>query len=200
MYSGVTVQPGDRGTRPRHPELRRLLERVRDPEIPVLSIVDLGIVRDARVDEGMATVVITPTYSGCPAMVEIRRDIRAALEAAGFRSVRVETVLHPAWSSDWLTDKARESLRRYGIAPPPPPGTARHPDSTAGAAKGDSTAAGAHPATAVARECRDSTAGAECPRCGSAKTRVISDFGSTACKALHKCRACLEPFESFKCI
>ena len=173
MYSGVTVQPGDRGTRPRHPELRRLLERVRDPEIPVLSIVDLGIVRDARVDEGMATVVITPTYSGCPAMVEIRRDIQAVLGAAGFRSVRVKTVLHPAWSSDWLTDKARESLRRYGIAPPPPPGTAR---------------------------CRDSTAGAECPRCGSAKTRVISDFGSTACKALHKCRACLEPFESFKCI
>ena len=154
-------------------DLQSLLERVKDPELPVLSIIDLGILRDISVDGGKVTVAITPTYSGCPAMGEIRRDIRAVLEDAGFRSVRIETVLHPAWSSDWLTDQARAKLREYGIAPP------------------------------AARNSRRGEAWEiepVCPQCGSRNTRVISDFGSAPCKALHKCRACLEPFESFKCI
>lgn len=169
----VPAQRSDRDDGPCHAEVWDLLDRVKDPEIPVLSIIDLGILRDASVVEDKVTVAITPTYSGCPAMGEIRRNIRAVLLDAGFRSVRIETVLHPAWSTDWLTDEARARLRGYGIAPPASTGTAR---------------------------CLALTADAGCPRCGSENTRVISDFGSTPCKALLKCRACLEPFESFKCI
>lgn len=165
------AQRSARGGGPRHAEIWDLLGRVKDPEIPVLSIIDLGILRDVSVVEGKVTVAITPTYSGCPAMVEIRRNIRAALSDAGFRPVWIETVLHPAWSSDWLTDEARARLREYGIAPP--------------------ASTGAAPCLAL-------TGDAECPRCGSGNTRVVSDFGSTPCKALHTCRACLEPFESFK--
>ena len=150
-----------------------MLDRVKDPEIPVLSIVDLGILQDIKVAGEKVTVAITPTYSGCPAMGEIRGRIRAVLADAGFRSVRVKTVLTPAWSSDWLTDEARSRLRSYGIAPPAVTRTTR---------------------------CAERVPDPACPQCGSRNTRVISDFGSAPCKALHTCRACLEPFESFKCI
>lgn len=173
MGPAVPVQRCDRGEGPRHAELWNLLERVKDPEIPVLSIVDLGILRDVSLVESKVTVAITPTYSGCPAMAEIRENIRDVLSDAGFWPVRIETVLHPAWSSDWLTDEARARLRGYGIAPPASQGTAR---------------------------CLTLTVDAQCPRCGSENTQIVSDFGSTPCKALHKCLACLEPFESFKCI
>ena len=140
--------------------IRAVLEEVPDPEVPAVSVVDLGIVR--AVDEGR--VVITPTYTGCPATEVIERDIRAALDAAGFRHVRIETALSPAWTTDWITPRGREKLRAYGIAPPVPRGAA-----------------------------------VACPQCGSADTEEISRFGSTACKALWRCRACAEPFDLFKC-
>jgi ring-1,2-phenylacetyl-CoA epoxidase subunit PaaD len=138
-----------------------VLESVPDPEIPVISIVDLGIVRAATPER----VTITPTYTGCPATEVIERDVRAALDAAGFREVAIETVLAPPWTTEWITPAGREKLRAYGIAPP--------------------NAAGE-------REVR-------CPQCGSADTAEISRFGSTPCKAQWRCKACLEPFDLFKC-
>jgi ring-1,2-phenylacetyl-CoA epoxidase subunit PaaD len=145
----------------RIPALWSVLEAVPDPEIPVLSIVDLGIVRG--VEEGK--VVLTPTYTGCPATEAIARDVRDALDAAGFRDVRVETTLSPPWTSDWITAAGRRKLRDYGIAPPNAPGQRT----------------------------------AECPQCGSRRTREISRFGSTPCKALWRCLDCAEPFDLFKC-
>jgi ring-1,2-phenylacetyl-CoA epoxidase subunit PaaD len=139
----------------------RVLEAVPDPEIPAVSVVDLGIVREVRTDR----VLITPTYTGCPATVAIERDIRAALDAAGFRDVAVETVLSPPWTTDWISEAGKARLRAYGIAPPVPAGE-----------------------RAVA-----------CPQCGSTDTEEVSRFGSTPCKALWRCRACLEPFDLFKC-
>jgi len=147
------------------------LDAVKDPEIPVLSIWDLGILRDVRQDGDDVTVVITPTYSGCPAMRVIAQDIASELAARGVMAVRVETRLAPAWTTDWMSEDGRERLRAYGIAPP-----------QGCAAQGDATAV------------------PSCPLCGSANTRQISEFGSTACKALHKCQDCLEPFDYFKCI
>lgn len=173
MKPGAPAQRTDTDGQTGNRELWSLLDRVKDPEIPVLSIVDLGILRDVNVAGDRVTVAITPTYSGCPAMGEIRGRIRAVLADAGFRSVRFETVLRPAWTTDWLSDEARTRLRRYGIAPPVGTPTTR---------------------------CAERTPDPACPQCGSSDTRVISDFGSAPCKALHKCRACLEPFESFKCI
>ena len=139
--------------------LWRVLEGVADPEIPVVSVVDLGIVRDVRPDR----VVITPTYTGCPATQVIERDIRSALDAAGFRNVAIETVLSPPWTTDWISERGKQKLHAYGIAPPTPRGPVI------------------------------------CPQCGSAATEEISRFGSTPCKALWRCRACLEPFDRFKC-
>jgi ring-1,2-phenylacetyl-CoA epoxidase subunit PaaD len=138
-----------------------LLERVPDPEIPVLSITDLGIVREASEER----VVLTPTYTGCPATHVIEAMVREALDRAGFAQVPIETTLTPPWTTDWITDEGREKLRAYGIAPPIPAGT------------------------------RD----VHCPQCNSAQTEEISRFGSTPCKALWRCRACLEPFDLFKC-
>ena len=147
-----------------------------DPEIPVLSVADLGVLRDVRVDEdGRATAVITPTYSGCPAMLAIELSIVAALDEAGFEDARVETVLSPAWTTDWLTEEGRAALKAYGIAPP------------AGASKSKLALFGAAPAVS-------------CPQCGASETEKISEFGSTACKSLWRCRACFEPFDYFKCI
>lgn len=149
-----------------------MLERVPDPEIPVLSVVDLGIVREVRSLEPGIEVVITPTYSGCPAMETIRAAIRDALQAEGFEPVQVRTVLDPPWTTDWMSEAGRERLAAYGIAPP----------------AGSAPAVGARKVQWHVR----------CPHCGSMDTRMVSEFGSTACKALHQCRACLEPFDHFK--
>ncbi|SDQ85463.1 1,2-phenylacetyl-CoA epoxidase subunit PaaD [Pseudovibrio sp. Tun.PSC04-5.I4] len=147
---------------------------VPDPEVPVLTIEDLGVLRGVRVGgNGDVEVTITPTYTGCPAMGIFTLDIEAALLSAGFEHVSVKTVLHPAWTTDWLTPEAREKLRAYGIAPP------------------------------NGKASRRALFGEEqvhCPQCNSINTTRISEFGSTACKALYRCDECLEPFDYFKCI
>jgi ring-1,2-phenylacetyl-CoA epoxidase subunit PaaD len=157
---------------------RRALEvagAVVDPEIPVLSIADLGVLRDARLtDDGGVEVDITPTYSGCPAMGMIAVQVEAALLAAGLPRPRVRLVLSPAWTTDWMTEAGRAALLAYGIAPPAPRASRR-------ALFGMDDAVG-------------------CPRCGSTATEKLSEFGSTACKALWRCTACREPFDSFKCL
>lgn len=153
----------------------RLLEGVMDPEIPVLSVIDLGVIRHVRLsNEGAIEVGVSPTYSGCPAMDVIRGSIARALRGAGFHRARVSEVLSPPWSSDWITPEGREKLRRYGIAPP-------------AAAVSNPRHLFAQPQVA-------------CPRCGSAQTERISEFGSTPCKAHYRCRSCAEPFDYFKCI
>lgn len=144
-----------------------ILRGVPDPEIPCISVVDLGIVREVREDR----VIITPTYTGCPASLVIESDIRAALRRAGLSALKIETMLSPPWTTDWISDSGREKLRAYGIAPPP---------------KG-----------AAALSLRETPA--QCPRCGSTHTEEISRFGSTPCKALHRCLDCREPFDRFKC-
>lgn len=143
-----------------------------DPEIPVLSIVDLGVLRAIEVEDGIVRVSITPTYSGCPAMRTIELSLEAALRSAGIEQFRIETVLAPAWTTDWLSDEGRRKLRAFGIAPP----------------TGTTSRRALFGADAVT-----------CPRCGSADTERLSEFGSTACKALYRCRQCREPFDYFKC-
>lgn len=153
----------------------KLLESVTDPEVPVLTVTDLGIVREIRMaEDGFLEVVITPTYSGCPAMGVIEVNIRAALQEGGFDRVRVISVLSPAWTTEWLSAEGRRKLLEYGIAPPAEPSLDKK---------------------ALLGERRALT----CPHCGSSDTEMISSFGSTACKALFKCRECLEPFDYFKC-
>ncbi|AJX33504.1 1,2-phenylacetyl-CoA epoxidase subunit PaaD [Burkholderia oklahomensis] len=162
------------------------LEAVPDPEIPVVSIRELGILRDVRrAAGGMLEVVITPTYSGCPAMQQIAEDIDAALRQAGVAPHRTVTVLAPAWTTDWITADAREKLRAYGIAPP-----VGHCGSV-----GDT---GAAPAQRVVRFMPKPLAAPVCPRCGSAHTERLAQFASTACKALYRCVDCREPFDYFK--
>ncbi len=151
-----------------------LLEEVCDPEIPVLTIVDLGIVRDVKINDDALEVVITPTYSGCPAMNMIEVNIKALLQEKGFEKVTVTTVLSPAWTTDWLSDAGREKLRAYGIAPP----------------QGSS-----EDKTALFQDEKE----VPCPQCNSINTKMTSQFGSTACKSLYKCKDCLEPFDYFKC-
>lgn len=151
----------------------QILGRVADPEIPAISVTELGIVRDVRAAPDGVDVVVTPTYSGCPATEVIERSIREALAAAGAREVRVQQRLSPAWTTDWIDDAARERLRAYGIAPP-----------------GETSARNEQPLSFVPR--------VACPRCESADTERLSQFGATACKALYRCRACREPFEYFK--
>ena len=158
-----------------------VLRAVPDPEVPVLSVVDLGIVRDVALDGRDVTVTITPTYSGCPAMLAIEADILTALKRNGYPAAKVKTVLSPAWTTDWLSDEGREKLRAYGIAPPEKNG-----------------AHGAHMQRKIQTLLGDSPA-VPCPRCGSRDTRKISDFGSTPCKAHYACNSCLEPFDYFKC-
>ena len=157
---------------------RRALEvagQVVDPEIPVLTIADLGVLRDARVGrDGCVEVDITPTYSGCPAMNMIALQIETALARADVPHARVRLVLAPAWTTDWMTQEGRDKLRAYGIAPP------------------------------ASRASRRALFGMEeevaCPRCGSTETEKLSEFGSTACKALWRCTSCREPFDQFKCL
>jgi ring-1,2-phenylacetyl-CoA epoxidase subunit PaaD len=159
----------------RERDVMGLLALVRDPEIPILSIVDLGIVRAVRQEaDGRMRVAITPTYSGCPATEVIRRQVRAALDAGGYADAILEEVLSPAWTSDWLTPAGREKLRAFGIAPP-------------------------EESVASPRQLTGPLA-VSCPRCGSRATRLVSEFGSTPCKAHYRCRACDEPFDYFKCL
>ncbi len=151
------------------------LQEVPDPEIPVLSVVDLGVVRDVSWNGEACVVVITPTYSGCPAMREITQDIQQTLARHGIAEVRVETRLAPAWTTDWMSEKGREALKGYGIAAP-----AERAVDISGISRRT-----AGPAIA-------------CPRCGSKDTRLVSNFGSTSCKALYRCVSCREPFDYFK--
>jgi ring-1,2-phenylacetyl-CoA epoxidase subunit PaaD len=146
--------------------------QVVDPEIPVLTIADLGVLREVTVSDGHVEVAITPTYSGCPAMNMIALEIELALAREGFPDAKVRTVLSPAWTTDWMTEDGRRKLRDYGIAPPQP-GSGRR------ALFGEQQVA--------------------CPQCGSLDTEVLSEFGSTSCKALWRCTACKEPFDYFKC-
>ena len=155
-----------------------ILDEVMDPEVPVLSVVELGIVRDVALDGSAVVVTITPTYSGCPAMRVIEDEITAALAMRGLSPVRLETVYAPAWTTDWMTAEAREKLRAYGIAPP-------------GRAQNDALIVLTR-APAAAR--------VVCPYCGSQDTEVRSEFGSTACKSICYCGACEQPFEAFKAI
>jgi ring-1,2-phenylacetyl-CoA epoxidase subunit PaaD len=157
-----------------------LLEAVPDPEIPVVSIRELGILREINQHTGELEVVITPTYSGCPAMGQIEDDVRAALQAEGL-SAKVVTRLAPPWSTDWISEAAKEKLRSFGIAPP-------HATSATPAAS----------TVQFARRGPAQQASVHCPHCGSANTAETSHFSSTACKALYKCLDCLEPFDYFK--
>ncbi len=161
---------------------RSIAARVADPEIPVISIEDLGILREVTVDEeGRVEVIITPTYSGCPAMNEIASDVRSELAAEGFANASVKLVLAPAWNTDMITERGRRALHDFGIAPPGPRGTGPVP---------------------VLLSTRRPTPQRrpKCPQCGSEDTHEISRFGSTSCKALHRCGDCQEPFDYFKAL
>jgi ring-1,2-phenylacetyl-CoA epoxidase subunit PaaD len=156
-------------------ELLEILEAVTDPEIPVLTVMDLGVIRDVSMEaDGTVKVVITPTYSGCPAMNMIEVNIKATLHEAGFEKVKVETVLSPPWTTDWISENGRKKLKEYGIAPPQ---------------------GGIVDKSALFAEEKNII----CPHCDSTNTVMVSQFGSTACKALYKCKDCLEPFDYFKC-
>ena len=151
-------------------QLFELLSSVVDPEIPVLTLQDLGVLRDISIENGTIKVTITPTYAGCPAMDTMRADIEATLAEAGYEQVTVQQSLSPAWTTDWMSENGREKLRAYGIAPP------------------------------AKTNCDKAAGTIECPQCGSGEVKLISEFGSTACKALYQCRDCREPFDYFKCI
>ena len=153
----------------------QLLESVTDPEIPVLTIADLGIIRSVNVSETGVQIVITPTYSGCPAMNEIEKNIREMLDNHGVKNVTVLSVLSPAWTTDWMTESGKKKLMAYGIAPPLSP-------------------------TADKKALMGETRQVTCPNCKSTHTQMQTPFGSTACKALFKCLDCLEPFDYFKCL
>jgi ring-1,2-phenylacetyl-CoA epoxidase subunit PaaD len=153
---------------------RAVAEQVLDPELPVLTLADLGVLRDVQEADGTVTVTITPTYSGCPALDEMRADLRRRLREAGYDRVEIRTVLAPAWTTDWISDEGRRKLAEYGIAPP-------------------QRKAGPVTLNLVPPDRR-----VPCPRCGSAHTTELSRFSSTACKALRRCEACREPFEHVK--
>lgn len=154
--------------------VRRILSEVKDPEIPVLTVEDMGIIRSVEVSENKVKVKITPTYSGCPAMDEIAADIRKALQSEGYEA-EVESVLSPPWSSLWISEEGRKKMEEYGIAAP-------------------------LEAVADKKALLGESKVVKCTHCGSLNTRLISPFGSTACKALFQCNDCLEPFDYFKCI
>lgn len=156
--------------------VKAVLAQIPDPEVPVITITDLGIVRDVEINGNEVTVKITPTYTGCPAMRQIESDIKSVLKLSGIENVKVETVYNPAWTTDWISDEAKEKLRAYGIAPPEKTSSNKSLLFMGGP-------------KVVA-----------CPQCKSTHTEMISQFGSTACKALYKCLDCLEPFDYFKCI
>ena len=153
-----------------------ILQTVCDPEVPVLSILDLGIVRELRISSSPTgeawegTIVITPTYSGCPAMDAISMDIKLKLLEHGYKNIKIISVLSPAWTTDWMSEEGKRKLLEYGIAPPQESGHSKWPDSLP-----------------------------PCPQCQSSSTKLLSQFGSTACKALYQCNDCKEPFDYFKC-
>jgi ring-1,2-phenylacetyl-CoA epoxidase subunit PaaD len=176
-------------------QIWQLLERVPDPEIPVVSIRELGILRDVRsLGDGRIEVVITPTYSGCPAMGQIEDDVKAALHAAGMQAT-VVTQLAPAWTTDWMTESAKTKLRDYGIAPPQHIAAQHAVASQANQNAPNSVAACANIYWAGSPIHLQNV---PCPRCHSINTTETSHFASTACKALYKCLDCLEPFDYFK--
>lgn len=153
-----------------------LLSEIPDPEIPVITIVELGVIRDINlIDDSSIELKITPTYSGCPAMKQIEDDVRKKLTENGFSAIKISTVFSPPWTTDWITPEAKEKLRIYGIAPP------EHTTEDKSWLTGKNSII-------------------SCPRCKSQNTKLISQFGSTACKALYQCQDCLEPFDYFKCI
>ncbi len=156
-------------------QIFNLLSEIPDPEIPVINIIDLGILRDVKFENDLCTVVITPTYTACPAMKVIEDDIRCKLKEIGIENIKVELVFSPAWTTDWISEEAKEKLRAYGIAPP------------------DHSTVDKKVLLGKARELK-------CPLCGSLHTEMISQFGSTACKALYRCLDCKEPFDYFKCL
>lgn len=171
LFTEEQLARSDRRQSSQCPEVWNLLDGVCDPEIPVISIWDLGVLQDVRCQNNGVHVDITPTYSSCPAMGAIEDDIKACLHKAGYESVVVNLRLSPVWNTDWISAKARRQLFEYGIAPP----VARESDN---------------------RE----SANPICPQCESTDVTMISEFGSTACKALYKCTSCLEPFDYFKCL
>jgi ring-1,2-phenylacetyl-CoA epoxidase subunit PaaD len=156
---------------------RAVASRVTDPELPMLTLEDLGVLREVEVADGVVTVTITPTYSGCPALATMRDDLVHALQDDGHRDVRVRVSLHPAWSSDWITERGRQALHDHGISPPGP--APRHEGP-------------------VLLTLRPTPRALHCPRCGSSHVELTSEFGSTACTAIYRCSACLDPFEHVK--
>ena len=156
-------------------QILNFLEEVHDPEVPVLSVVDLGIIREVQVDTEGTLITITPTYTGCPAMNVIEEDIKAKLKEKGVANCKIKTVLAPAWTTDWISEAGKKKLEEYGIAPPEKTSSDK------------SLLTGKHKVI-------------KCPRCGSTDTEMKSFFGSTACKALYVCLSCKEPFDYFKCI
>ena len=155
-------------------EVYKILERVKDPEIPVLTILDMGVIRDIKLDGDDVEVIITPTYSGCPAMDMIEVEIKSVLQENGFQNPKVTTILSPAWTTDWLSENGRKKLKEYGIAPPVEPSKDKN---------------------VLFQDERK----VQCPQCDSFDTKLVSQFGSTPCKSLYKCNSCLEPFDYFKC-
>ncbi len=153
-------------------QIWQIVSEVPDPEVPVLSIADLGVLRNVSVENGKPIITVTPTYSGCPAMDMISMGIRMALLENGFTNIEIRTVLSPAWSTDWMSEAGRQKLKEYGIAPP----------------VGKSISQQALEQTIV-----------PCPHCGSNHTKLVSEFSSTACKAFYTCSDCYEPFDHFKC-
>lgn len=158
-------------------EIWKILENIPDPEIPVISVVELGIIRALRYEGHRLFITITPTYSGCPAMSAISIDINNSLRENGIDDFEIETVYQPAWTTDWMSKEAKEKLRVYGIAPP--------------------NEQSKHKLNVLTGDHDEEV---NCPHCGSSNTILTSQFGSTACKALYKCKDCLEPFDYFKCI
>lgn len=150
-----------------------VLETVYDPEIPVLSVLDMGVIREIKEEDKILVVKISPTYTGCPAMKVIEMSVQLALEDAGLGPVKIITVIDPAWTTDWISESGKQKLKDYGIAPPQ--------------------------TLSRVNKLKSLTIDVACPRCNSIDTVCISEFGSTACKALYKCRECLEPFDYFKC-
>jgi ring-1,2-phenylacetyl-CoA epoxidase subunit PaaD len=153
----------------------QILQTVCDPEVPVLSVVDMGIIRNIEVMNDHVEITITPTYTGCPAMDVIRMNIRLALAEHGYKSAEVKTILSPAWTTDWMSEEGKEKLKAYGIAPPQPV-----------------------PVVCSLEAFQEDDA-IQCPHCNSHHTKMVSRFGATACKALYQCEECKEPFEYFKC-
>ena len=156
-------------------QILSILETVNDPEVPVLSVIDLGIMRDVKINDDEIEIIITPTYSGCPAMDVISMNIKMILIEHGYKKIKITSVLSPAWTTDWMSEHGKEKLKSFGIAPPTTKQQVCHTELF-------------HEGEAI-----------QCPHCNSYNTKLVSQFGSTACKALYVCENCREPFDYFKC-